>query len=288
MGFVTRGAAAFYGLVGLTGGAVGSKRRDMTMTDDIALACRLAEAARVAIRPHFRAQVQSERKADASPVTVADRAAEEAMRRILTAEVPQDGVIGEEFGATEGRSGRSWVLDPIDGTTGFLAGRPLFGTLIALVVDGWPVMGVIDQPILGERWIGAAGRPTTLNGVAVQTRACRALADAAIATTGPHYFDDHDGAHFMALAAKTDHKRMVMGGDCYNYAMLASGHLDVVCEAGLKLHDWAALVPVVEGAGGTMADWNGDPLHAGSTGHVLALGDPARLEDAVEALACHH
>ena len=260
----------------------------MTMSDDIALACRLAEAARAAIRPHFRAQVASERKADASPVTVADRAAEEAMRRILTAEVPQDGVVGEEFGVTEGRSGRQWVLDPIDGTTGFLAGRPLFGTLIALVVDGWPVMGVIDQPILGERWIGAAGRPTTLNGVEARTRACRDLSDAAIATTGPHYFDDHDGAHFMALAAKTDHKRMVMGGDCYNYAMLASGHLDVVCEANLKLHDWAALVPVVEGAGGTMADWNGDPLHAESDGHVLALGDPARLEDAVLALACHH
>jgi histidinol phosphatase-like enzyme (inositol monophosphatase family) len=275
-------------LVGLTASAVAAKRGDMTMTDDIALACRLAEAARAAIRPHFRTPVVSERKADASPVTVADRAAEEAMRRILTAEVPQDGVIGEEFGVTEGRSGRSWVLDPIDGTTAFLAGRPLFGTLIALVVDGWPVMGLIDQPILAERWIGAAGRPTTLNGVEARTRACRALADAAIATTGPHYFDDHDGAHFMALAAKTDHKRMVMGGDCYNYAMLASGHLDVVCEANLKLHDWAALVPVVEGAGGTMADWNGDPLHAGSTGHVLALGDPARLEDAVEALACHH
>ncbi|WP_295635997.1 histidinol-phosphatase [Novosphingobium sp.] len=260
----------------------------MTMSDDIALACRLAEAARAAIRPLFRTRLASERKADASPVTVADRAAEEAMRRILTAEVPQDGVIGEEFGATEGRSGRSWVLDPIDGTTAFLAGRPLFGTLIALVVDGWPVMGVIDQPILGERWIGAAGRPTTLNGVEARTRACRDLADAAIATTGPHYFNDHDGAHFMALAAKTDHKRMVMGGDCYNYAMLASGHLDVVCEANLKLHDWAALVPVVEGAGGTMADWNGDPLHAGSTGHVLALGDPARLEDAVLALAGAH
>ena len=258
------------------------------MTDDIALACRLAEAARAAIRPHFRAQVVAERKADASPVTVADRAAEEAMRRILTAEVPEDGVVGEEFGVTEGRSGRQWALDPIDGTTGFLAGRPLFGTLIALVVDGWPIMGVIDQPILGERWIGAAGLPTMLNGLAVNTRACRELADAAIATTGPHYFDDHDGAHFMALAALTDHKRMVMGGDCYNYAMLASGHLDVVCEAGLKLYDWAALVPVVEGAGGTMADWNGDPLHAGSTGHVLALGDPARLEDVVAALACHH
>ena len=164
----------------------------------------------------------------------------------------------------------------------------MFGTLIALVVDGFPVLGIIDQPIAGERWVGATGRPTTLNGAAVRTRACRSLADATIATTGPHYFSQHEGDHFMQLAAKTDYRRMVMGGDCYNYAMLASGHLDIVCEANLKLHDWAALVPVVEGAGGVMADWNGDPLHAGSDGHVLALGDAARLEDVVEALACNH
>jgi len=221
-------------------------------------------------------------------VTEADRAAEEVMRRILQAEVPQDTIIGEEFGSTAGTSSRSWVLDPIDGTAGFLAGRPIFGTLIALVVEGWPVLGVIDQPILGERWVGASGRKTLFNGQPARTRSCRALADATLATTGPHYFDDHDGGHFMALAARTDHRCMVMGGDCYNYAMLASGHLDLVCEAGLKLHDWAALVPVIEGAGGTVCDWNGDPLHAGSTGHVLALGDPARLEDAVEALACGH
>jgi len=109
-----------------------------------------------------------------------------------------------------------------------------------------------------------------------------------LATTGPQYFDDHEGEHFMKLAAGTDHKRLVMGGDCYNYGLLASGHIDLVCEAGLKLHDWAALVPVVEGAGGTMCDWAGEPLHAASDGHVLAIGDPARLEDVVEALACHH
>jgi histidinol phosphatase-like enzyme (inositol monophosphatase family) len=258
------------------------------LDDDIALALRLADAAAEAIRPHFRSGVESERKGDSTPVTIADRAAEEAMRRILKAEVPRDTVIGEEFGAAGGSSGRSWVLDPIDGTAGFLAGRPLFGTLIALVVEGWPVLGVIDQPILGERWVGASGRPTMLNGRPARTRACRSLAEATLATTGPHYFDDHDGGHFMALAARTDHRRMVMGGDCYNYAMLASGHLDVVCEAGLKLHDWAALVPVVEGAGGTMCDWAGEPLHSGSTGHVLALGDPARLEDVIEALACGH
>ena len=260
----------------------------MNLTADIALAHRLAETAGAAIRPHFRTPMAAERKDDASPVTLADRAAEEAMRRILTAEVPQDGVHGEEFGITEGRTGRQWVLDPIDGTVGFLAGRPLFGTLIALLVDGFPVLGVIDQPILGERWLGVTGQPTTLNGLPVRTRPCRDLKDAAIATTGPHYFGDHDGEHFMALAARTDHKRMVMGGDCYNYAMLASGHLDLVCEAGLKLHDFAALVPVVEGAGGTMADWNGEPLHAGSSGHVIALGDQARLEDVVEALTCAH
>lgn len=260
----------------------------MKLDADIALALRLAEAAGAAIRPHFRSEVATERKGDATPVTLADRAGEEAMRRILKAEAPRDTVIGEEFGVEAGSSGRSWVLDPIDGTTSFLVGRPIFGTLIALVVEGWPVLGVIDQPILGERWVGAAGRPTTFNGQPVRTRPCRALAEATLATTGPHYFDDHQGSHFMGLAAKTDHKRMVMGGDCYNYGLLALGHIDLVCEANLKLHDWAALVPIVEGAGGTMCDWSGDPLHAGSDGHVLALGDPARLEDVVEALAYHH
>ncbi|MCP5386206.1 MAG: histidinol-phosphatase [Novosphingobium sp.] len=260
----------------------------MKLDAEIALANRLADAARGAILPHFRTPLPSERKADRTPVTLADRAAEEAMRAILAAEVPEDAVFGEEFGASNGSSGRTWVLDPIDGTTAFLAGRPIFGTLIALVVEGWPVLGVIDQPVLGERWLGATGRATTLNGDTVRTRGCPSLGEAALATTGPHYFDDHDGEHFMALAARTDHKRMVMGGDCYNYAMLASGFIDVVCEANLKLHDYAALIPVVEGAGGLMADWNGEPLHAASSGHVLALGDPARLEDVVAALACGH
>jgi len=161
-------------------------------------------------------------------------------------------------------------------------------SLIALLVDGFPVMGLIDQPIMQERWLGVTGWQTTLNGQPVSTRHCRELAYAAIATTGPHYFTQDEGDTFMALAQATDHKRMIMGGDCYNYALLASGYLDIVCEAGLKLHDYAALVPVVEGAGGMMCDWNGDPLHGASEGHVLALGDPARLEDVLEALGGHH
>ncbi|MBS0481901.1 MAG: histidinol-phosphatase [Proteobacteria bacterium] len=260
----------------------------MSLEAELALANRLADAARAAIVPLFRTGIGSDRKEDRSPVTAADRSAEEAMRRLIKAEFPRDAVFGEEFGAETGNSGRTWVLDPIDGTTAFLAGRPIFGTLIALVQEGFPVLGVIDQPVLKERWIGTTGQPTTFNGTAVRTRPCPSLADAALATTGPHYFDDHEGAHFMGLAAKTDHKRMVMGGDCYNYAMLAMGQLDIVCEANLRLHDFAALIPVVEGAGGTMCDWNGDPLHAGSDGHVLALGDPARLDDVIAALACNH
>lgn len=256
----------------------------MITQSDIDLAQRLAEAARAEIRPLFRTAVASEAKGDATPVTLADRNAEEAMRRILKAEAPQDSVHGEEFGFEPGRSGRQWVLDPIDGTTAFLAGRPIFGTLIALLEDGFPVLGLIDQPILGERWLGVAGQGTTFNGRPIATRPCPKLETATIATTGPHYFTVEQGDRFMALAGETDHKRMVMGGDCYNYAALASGHIDIVVEAGLKLHDFAALVPVVEGAGGVMADWKGEPLHAGSDGHVLALGDPARLEDVVALL----
>jgi inositol-phosphate phosphatase / L-galactose 1-phosphate phosphatase / histidinol-phosphatase len=255
---------------------------------DILLANRLTDAAGDAIRPFFRSGFTHEAKPDASPVTEADRAAEAAIRRILDAECPRDGIIGEEYGEKAGTSGRTWIIDPIDGTVSFMAGRPIFGSLVALLEENWPVLGVIDQCINKERWVGATGYSTTLNGVAVKSRSCRSLSDATLATSGPQYFSQHDGDHFMALAAKTAHKRMLFGGDCYNYALLASGHIDIVVEAGLKLHDFAALVPVIMGSGGIMSDWSGDPLHAGSNGHVIAVGDPARLEDVLEALQCDH
>jgi inositol-phosphate phosphatase / L-galactose 1-phosphate phosphatase / histidinol-phosphatase len=254
---------------------------------DINLVNRLADAAGAAIRPFFRANYAHEAKADLSPVTEADRAAEAAIRAILDTECPNDSIIGEEFGTKDGTSGRCWVLDPIDGTISFMAGRPIFGTLIALMQGGFPVMGVIDQCVSGERWLGVTGRQTTLNGKAANTRRCRELTEAVLASSAPQYFDDHSAEHFMTMAAKTS-RRTVWGGDCYNYGLLASGHLDLVVEAGLKLYDFAALVPIVEGAGGMMCDWNGDPLHAGSEGHVIALGDAARLEDVLAALACNH
>lgn len=251
---------------------------------DIDLAQRLADAAGAAIRPYFRTEHGLEAKDDASPVTLADKAAEAAMRRLIIAERPMDAIIGEEEPDRMGSSGRTWVLDPIDGTRSFIVGRPIFGTLIALLEDGWPVLGIIDQPIIAERWLGVTGRATLFNGAPAESRTCRELSKALLATTSPALFTDdqlHAFEHVDAAVLST-----VLGGDCYNYGLVASGHLDLVIEAGLKLHDFAALVPVVEGAGGRMCDWQGDPLHAGSNGEVIAAGDPARIEEIVEALAC--
>lgn len=251
---------------------------------DLELATRLADAAAAIIRPLFRTDTGIVAKADQSPVTVADREAELAMRRLIVAERPMDGIVGEEHGVHEGSSGRVWVLDPIDGTRAFIAGRPIFGTLIALIEDGWPLLGVIDQPILRERWLGAVGQPTLFNGRPAHSRRCAALADALLATTSPALFDDGQLHAFEHLDAGV--RSTVLGGDCYNYGAVASGWIDIVVEAGLKLHDFAALVPVVEGAGGRMCDWAGDPLHAGSTGEVIAAGDPARIDDILDAMAC--
>ena len=255
---------------------------------DLQLANRLADAAGEAIRPFFRADYALELKADRSPVTEADRAAEAAMRRLLDAEAPGDGVVGEEYGEKPGITGRRWVLDPIDGTRSFTVGRAIFGTLVALIDGDWPVIGIIDQPVQRERWVGMVGRPTLFNGAPLQTRACAALEGALLATTSPHLFAGEEVEGYMRLAAAVSGGNLrqgpVYGGDCYNYGLVASGCLDVVCEAGLKLHDFAALVPVVEGAGGRMCDWQGDPLTATSSGQVLAIGDPARTDDVLEAL----
>ena len=253
-------------------------------SDDLTLANALADAAGAAIRPLFRGEWSEERKADRTFVTEADRAAEAAMRSLIEARFPDDGIIGEEYGTRNEGAGRQWVLDPIDGTTSFIAGRPIFGTLIALLQDGWPVLGVIDQPVLRERWVGRIGEGTMLNGKPARTRPLKDLADAVLGTTTPHQFSGEDVDAFMGVAKAVAERKIVYGGDCYNYALVASGHIDVVIEANLQLYDFAALVPVVEGAGGIMSDWMGNPLDAGSDGRVIALGDPARLEDVIEAM----
>lgn len=257
----------------------------MTLAD-IELANRLADEAGSVIRPLFRGDWTAETKEDNSAVTEADRGAEAVMRKILEDERCDDGIIGEEYGRTNEGAGRQWVLDPIDGTQSFVAGRPIFGTLIALMQDGWPVLGIIDQPILGERWVGRIGEGTTFNGKPIKTRPCPGVEGMSLATTSPHCFNADESDAWLNLVVNAYPKRPypVYGGDCYNYGLLASGHLDCVMEAGLKLHDYAALVPVVEGAGGVMSDWQGNPLDAESDGTVIALGDPARIEDVLAAM----
>ncbi|QMW23513.1 histidinol-phosphatase [Sandaracinobacteroides saxicola] len=254
----------------------------MTLAADIALAHRLADAAGEAIRPHFRSGTAVIDKDDASPVTVADRAAEAAMRRILSHDRPQDGIVGEEYGVEREGASRQWVLDPIDGTRAFIAGRPLFGTLIALLEDGAPVLGIIDQPIARDRWIGGDGE-TRLNGAVVRARGCATLGEAYLATTSPDIFFGEGGeAAFRRVWGRA--RDTIYGGDCLNYALLATGCLDLVMEEGLKLYDWAALVPVVAGAGGVMTDWRGEVLRLGAEGRALAAGDARVHAAAVGAI----
>jgi len=251
----------------------------------IAAAEAAADAAGSVIRPHFRARLAVERKSDASPVTMADRAAERAMRSVLAERFPDHGILGEEFGLERPQARLRWVLDPIDGTRAFITGRPLFGTLIGLLDGEMPVLGLIDQPVTGERWVGAAGRTTFRGpfGGSVGCRPCAALAEAELACTSPRMFAPSEQPRFERLAAAAG--RVSFGGDCYAYGLLALGQIDVIAEADLKIWDWAALAPVIEGAGGSLTDWQGHPLRPDGDGRALALGDAKLLDEAVGLLA---
>jgi histidinol phosphatase-like enzyme (inositol monophosphatase family) len=244
-----------------------------------------AEAAGAVIRPLFRSALLVEAKGDASPVTAADRGAEQAMRALLREHFPEHGIWGEEFGAERREAEYLWVLDPIDGTRAFVTGRPLFGTLIGLLHRGCPVLGLIDQPVTGERWIGLSGRPTRFRsplGGTPRCRPCPRLAEAELSCTSPDMFAPGDRPGFERLRAAA--RRLTWGGDCYAYGLLALGLVDVVAESTMKPWDWAALVPVVEGAGGRVTDWDGAPLSLESEGRVLAVGDPGLLPEAVSLL----
>ncbi len=244
-----------------------------------------ADAAGAVIRPLFRSPLLVEAKGDASPVTEADRGAERAMRAILAERFPDHGIWGEEYGADRPDAEWLWLLDPIDGTRAFVTGRPLFGTLVALLHRGRPVLGLIDQPAVGERWIGVAGAPTRLRsplGGQAGCRPCARMAEAELSCTSPEMFGPGDAPGFARLRAAA--RRVTWGGDCYAYGLLALGLVDVVAEAGMQPWDWAALVPVVEGAGGRVTGWDGAPLTLDGPGQVLAVGDPALLAEAVGLL----
>ncbi len=251
----------------------------------IDLANDLADAAADVIRPYFRTPIDIVSKDDDSPVTIADRGAERAMRDILEDRLPDHGILGEEFENVRLDAETVWVLDPIDGTKAFITGVTQFGTLIAASRGGVPFLGIINQPILGERWIGMKnGGPTTLNGVPVSTRDCGGLENAVLMITHLEMLKtERDRARYEDLAEAVSFTRY--GGDCYAYAMLAMGFSDIVIEADLKPFDFAALVPVVEAAGGVITDWEGAPLTLESDGHVLAAATPALHVAALKRLS---
>jgi len=249
----------------------------------LALANDLADAAGEAIRPYFRQPITVDDKPDLSPVTAADRAAETAMRQLIAARFPDHGIIGEEFGREREDAEFVWVLDPIDGTKSFISGVPLFGTLIALARHGRPILGIIDQPISRERWIGAAGRATTFNGAPIRCRPCPTLAGATVFSTSPDMFKETDATAHGRVAAAA--KLVRYGADCYAYGLLALGFIDLVIEASLKPYDFSAMVPIVEGAGGITTDWQGAPLSLTSDGRVLVAGDRDAHRQALALLA---
>ncbi|WP_035053949.1 inositol monophosphatase family protein [Andreprevotia chitinilytica] len=238
----------------------------------IALAHRLADASADVIRGYYRSPLAIDDKSDASPVTQADREAERVMRELINMARPGDGIIGEEWGDENTDADWVWVLDPVDGTKSFTVGRPLFVTLIGLLYRGVPVFGVINQPIVGDRWIGGEGVPATLNGQPIKSSDITSIKQSRIGTTGPEYLAAGKPV-FDALAQECRYP--IYGGDGFLYAQVASGWLDLVVEEGLKLHDYAALAPVVQAAGGVMSDWQGKPLVLGSEGRVIAAANPA-------------
>lgn len=261
----------------------------MVSREDIALIHRLSDTAGEVIRPYFRRKLDIIDKgagvAMFDPVTAADKGGEEAIRAVLEIERPEDGILGEEFPEKQGSNGRTWVIDPVDGTRAFITGQTQWGTLIALNENGIPALGVLDQPVTRERFLGTASKTElhTPDGVsALSVRSCESLAQAVLMTTHPwNYFDASEQIAFRNLSEAVMMSRF--GGDCYAYGLLAMGFVDLIVEARLKPWDIQALIPIVEGAGGIITDWKGGPCAEG--GRVIAAGDKRVHAEAMKYLA---
>ena len=261
--------------------------RDVVANIYAEFANQLADAAAEAIRPHFRRHAAIDAKADGTPVTQADRDAEQAIRELIARRFPAHGIVGEEWGAERSDAEWVWVIDPIDGTGAFISGLPTFGTLIGLLHNGRPVLGILNQPISEERWVGLTwpGQPgrATLGPDPLRTSST-SFPQAAIGfATSPHQFSDAAQAAWERLRSRLG--RVRYGIDCYAYGLLAAGHIDLVAEASLKPWDCLPLVPIVAGAGGVMSDWAGRPLALDNADRVLAAANRELHSAAAAALA---
>ena len=264
----------------------------MSLVDFTEFVDELAALSGEIILPFFRTALGADDKSGGGvfdPVTEADRAAETAMRRLINRHFPQHGIVGEEFGGERTDAEYVWVLDPIDGTKSFISGLPVWGTLIALLHLGRPCFGMMNQPFtrerfsgdgFGSRWRGQSGLGAPQERK-LRTRECSALAEATLMTTHPGLLRDGTLAPFQRV--ETQVKLSRYGGDCYAYCALAAGHVDLVIESGLQLYDVAALIPIVEGAGGIISTWSGDD--AVKAGAIIAAGDRRIYDQAMRLLA---
>ena len=263
----------------MTGSAMQCPASDM-----IAFMAGLPKISRPIITKWFRQSPDIETKADQSPVTIADRGVETALRTAVLSRFPEDNIIGEEFGeATSTRSHYHWIIDPIDGTKAFISGKPAFGTLVGLVHETKPVAGLVDMPALGETYIGLNGfdghHHASLNGKAISPSHCRALASARIATTSPRALSRLGQPVFDRLANRAAVTNY--GGDCHNYALLAAGHIDLVMEDSLAPHDIMAVVALMLAAGAVVTDLAGSAVRYGETTSLLAAATPQLHQEAL-------
>lgn len=245
----------------------------MNVDELVAFAELLADEARSILREANAAPTDVQYKADASPVTDLDRRIEAHIRTFIDDRYPEHGVLGEEHGSRDLDANLVWVLDPIDGTAPFIAGIPVYGTLIGLAHRGKPVLGIIDHPATDDRWVGIAGQATTRNGEAVRARRCGDLGAAFTTNSNPDFLTADERARFERVRSRVRYTQY--GGSCYAYGLLASGRTDLALDGGLDIFDILAVVPVIEGAGGVVTDWAGEPIELGWQGRVLAAGDPA-------------
>ena len=252
------------------------------LTEFATFAERLADASGGILRAAVKQPFAIEMKGDGSPVTEVDKAVEDRIRILIGEEYPNHGIIGEERDDVAPDAELKWIIDPIDGTLPFLAGFPVFGTLIALVHDDVPVLGIIDLPMTNERWLGCDGQQTTCNGAPVQTRKCGALSEALMSTSNPDFYSEQDRPALQRMRKAT--RWRVYGGSCTAYARVASGRVDVGFDVDFDIHDYLALVPVVNGAGGQITDWNGRDLTLNSADRFVAAGDRRVHRQALELL----
>lgn len=252
----------------------------------LAFAHELADAAHALLAPAAALRPEVQVKADRSFVTALDAQIEARLREMIGERHPAHGILGEEAGASAADAEAVWILDPIDGTAPFVAGVPVFGTLIALAWQGVPAIGVMHLPVTQQRYVGVAGRASTMNGTPLRTRACGSLAQAILTTSNPDFLSAAERPALEALRTRTAWR--IYGGCCLSYGLLAAGRTDVAIDAGFKVWDYAPFRPLIEGAGGVITDWQGAPVTLASGSRVLAAGDPARHREAlalVEAAA---